>query len=77
MTGAMLFRTRRIRTVKKGTMKMNAQLAPHQHVPGADVVTEAEALAEMLADLEDGCDPGTAVLREELESRLRLVRGSR
>ncbi|MFI9591118.1 hypothetical protein [Nonomuraea sp. NPDC052265] len=38
-----------------------------------DVITEAEALEEMRADLEEGCDPETAPLREELASRLAHI----
>lgn len=46
------------------------------HGTSVDVVTEAEALTEMLVDLEDACDPRAADLREELASRLRLICGS-
>ncbi|MEZ0076344.1 hypothetical protein [Planotetraspora sp. GP83] len=41
--------------------------------PAPPVLSEAQALREMLADMEEGCDPHTAPLREELASRLAFI----
>jgi hypothetical protein len=44
---------------------------------GPDPLPEEQALAEMLADLENDADPATADLREELASRLAHIGGGR